>query len=138
MKRLILLACLLILSATGRAQIENGRVQSEQLNVISANAYVPFVSLNYERIFPYTEKMGFIGLVGLGLYDGPVSILAASVYTGGPIHRGELGATLIAWDLPLIHATYRYTHPNGFFGRTGLGYVAGEEGHPILSLGYSF
>lgn len=135
MKKSLILAVLLILTFQGVGQTTETKARN---NVISLSTYLPFVSLNYDRYVPLGERFGLIGTAGLLWYDGPIPLLAASVYTGSARHRVELGGTLVAFELPLIHLAYRYTGSNGFFAKVGLGYMPGEEGAPILGLGYSF
>lgn len=100
--------------------------------------FIILPTLNYERIIPFNEHSGLIPKIGFGYYDGIVPIIESSFFIGGNKNFGEIGVGWWAFEGAVINANYRYMGKKGLLIKAGFSYIPGEEGFPLLGIGYSF
>jgi hypothetical protein len=139
--------CCFLSSGVAAQDIQDNTNADQPLNTVSLTIYGLAPVAVYERLIPIHEKVGVIASFG-GFYYGDVYLgytVGATLYTGTPKHRAELGGAYLNDALTLAYGAYRYTGKNGLFAKGGLGYTFmpddgdGENGVvPILAIGYAF
>ena len=85
-----------------------------------------------------SDKFGIFGKVGVGYYNEIVPLFEASFFYGNNKHIAEIGGGVWAFEGAMISANYRYRGEKGFLFKAGFTFVPGEEGAPLIGLGYSF
>ena len=119
-------------------------MQNIQKNSIYVGYELALVSLNYERMFPLTDKRGITARVGI-VMDFPDQFYflgGTSLLLGGSKHFVEPGImVLIRSDAGLVkgifQVSYRYQSPKGFILKVPLSFGSAFGVFPGLSLGYS-
>ena len=107
-------------------------------NSVYFQNFIFIPSLNYDRVIPISDHFGLIPKVGFGYYDNIVPIIETSFFIGGNKHFGEIGGGYWDFEGAVININYRYMGGKGLLMKAGFSYIPGEEGFPVLSLGYSF
>lgn len=102
-------------------------------------------SINYDRLFPISNKTGFVLRGGLAYYEELLLVAELDFLVGGRKHFFELGfGTTFHVDraFPLIRAGYRYQGMKGLLIRVTPQLLIDDVDHGFLwgglSAGYAF
>lgn len=139
-KKSLSLVLFMILAFTSFAQeySDEKKYDFPKRNSIYVQNFIIFPTLSYDRVIPIKNNFGVIPKVGFGYYDIIVPIIESSLFLGGKRHFGELGLGWWAFEGAVINANYRYMGKKGLLIKGGFSYIPGEEGFPLLAIGYSF
>ncbi|MCG2590562.1 hypothetical protein [Rhodohalobacter sulfatireducens] len=140
MKKCILIILFLFTSSALLALNVNDQKEDAypRKNSFYTQNFIIFPTANFDRILPVNDKVGFISKIGFGFYDTIVPILEASFFAHKKKSYGEFGLGYWGFAGAVINVNYRFMGRKGFLLKGGFSFVPGEEGFPLLGLGYSF
>lgn len=102
-------------------------------------------SVNYDRLFPISNKAGFILRGGIAYYEGILLIGEVNLLAGSRKHYFELGfGTTFHIDraFPILRTGYRYMGKKGLLIRVAPLFILAGEDYPQfwfgVTVGYSF
>ena len=135
---LLIFFVLLVTSSFAQETSKQKKYDFPRRNSVYLQNFIIFPTLNYDRVIPINNHFGLIPKIGFGYYDEIVPIFETSFFLGGSKHFGEIGGGYWAFEGAVININYRYMGEKGLLIKVGFSYIPGEEGFPLLGLGYSF